>query len=71
MCLKPHEVSVILGRAAVEAYQEGEASLLVLSHLGAVETVRFRTIQEVNAFCSGVELAAGYEDALPVEDLRP
>jgi len=66
-----HEVHVILGRAAVEAFREGEASHLVLSHLGAVRTFRFATIQEVNAFTDGVEAAAGFDDALPVEDLRP
>ena len=66
-----HEVNVILGRAAVEAYQEGEASLLVLTHLGAVRTFRFATLQEVNAFTDGVETAAGFEDALPVEELKP
>ena len=66
-----HEVNVILGRAAVEAYQEGEASLLVLTHLGAVRTFRFASLQEVNAFTDGVETAPGFEDALPVEELKP
>jgi len=66
-----HEVHVVLGRAAVEAFQEGEASLLVLTHLGAVRTFRFSTIQEVNAFTDGVEAVAGFDTALPVEDLKP
>lgn len=68
---KPHEIHVILGQAAVEAYQEGELSLLILTHLGAVKIARFATIQEVNAFTDGVEVAAGHLDALPVQDLKP
>lgn len=68
---KPHEVQVILGRAAVEAFEEGEASLKVLSHLGAVKTFRFATIQELNAFTDGVEAVAGFGNALAVEDLKP
>jgi len=67
----PHEVYVILGRAAVEAFQEGEASRLVLTHLGAVRTFRFATLKELNAFTDGVEAAAGFDVALPVEELKP
>lgn len=68
---KPHEVFVILGQAAVEAFEEGEASLLILTHLGAVKSFRFATIEEVNAFTDGIEAVAGFTDALPVEELKP
>jgi len=70
MELKSHQVHVILGRTAVETFNQQEASLLELSRLGVVRTFRFATLQEVNAFTDGIEVATGFDDALPVDGLN-
>lgn len=68
-CAKQHKVFVVLGEAAVAAYLQGEARTTELTALGAVQTFKFFTLPEANAFMYGIEVAAGYDDAMAVEDL--
>lgn len=65
----PHEVQVIFGSTAVQAYLDGEHDEETLSMLGRIKTYRFKTVPELNAFIHGVEEARGHANAVAVDDL--
>lgn len=67
---KPHELAVIFGHLAVHAYLNGERRSDMLRRLGGeIRRYRFETIPELNAFIIGIEEAAGFDDAICVDDL--
>lgn len=70
-CNKPHEITVVFGLQAVDAYHDGEYSAEALRRLGAIKSYRFATIPELNAFIHGIEEGQGYLDAIAVDDLKP
>ncbi|MCG7629059.1 hypothetical protein MHM88_14705 [Epibacterium sp. MM17-32] len=64
-----HEVAVIFGSDAVDAYEEGETSVEALKRLGLVKFYEFDSIPELNAFIMGIEEAQTGMEGLPVDDL--
>lgn len=68
--LSLHDCHVIFGIDAVDAYNDGETSLEMLSHLGVVKHYSFVSVRELNAFLMGIEEAQGALDALAVDDLE-
>lgn len=65
---KPHNAILVVGIAAVDAYDEGEIRSEVLKDLGSVHHVEFHTPQELDAFMQGVELCRHHFDAIILEE---
>ena len=70
LCPSLYEVQLILGGKAVDAYYKGVEEIPALKALGEVRNFSFLTLQEVNAFMTGVDASQGYDEALAVDDLK-
>lgn len=66
---KPHECAVVIGFDAVDAYNGGLTSASQLQELGQVRYFSFGSVEELNAFILGTEIAQGALDSLAVDDL--
>ena len=66
---KPFSIWVLFGERAIDQYIAGQYSVGVLRDLGPVHHFSFGTVQELNAFVRGVELAQGTDEAICVDDL--
>lgn len=64
-----HKATVVLGCKAVDEYCRGETQKKRLRSFGALQHYKFTTLGEMNAFMLGVDVAAGSEDAIAVDDI--
>lgn len=69
-CRKSHEVDVILGTRAVNAYLAGEQRAEALRSLGGLQKFKFLSIREMNAFILGVDIGSEATLAIAVDDLE-
>ena len=61
-------VLVIFGQEATMAYEDGERNEEVLKKSGHLVRHRFSTLEERNAYLTGVDEATGYLQTLIVEE---
>lgn len=66
-----HDVQVIFGTLACNAYDEGERCIDVLTEIGRVRVFSFGSPEESAAFIRGVEATEGHLHTLTADDLIP
>lgn len=65
----PHEMTIVVGSAAVNSYFRGISKRSRLEQIGDVQTYKFASLREANAFALGVDLASGHSAAIAVDDI--